>query len=76
MSGQRGQWMSGLPKEHARGPNGKPLCGAKPRKWGSLFVQNPKETDCAGCKRKLAILPEAAAEEGRLLGYMQGRGAA
>lgn len=71
--GQRGQQMSGLPKLHARGDNGKPLCGARPRKWGSLFAQFARETDCERCKDKL---PPPSEGEQYGLGYMQGSGAA
>lgn len=52
--------MSGLAKLHARGEDGKPLCGARPRKWGSLFAQLPHETDCERCRAKL---PRQSGEE-------------
>lgn len=51
--GHRGTQMSGLPVEHARAPEGGPLCGAKPRKWGSLYAQYQDEVTCARCKKKL-----------------------
>jgi len=50
--GRAGTQMKGLPRIHVRGPDGKPLCGAK-RKWGALIAQTPDAADCKACLRKL-----------------------
>lgn len=53
MRGVRGTQSTGLPKQHVRGLDGKPLCGARKRKWGTLFAQFDHETDCEACKKRL-----------------------
>lgn len=75
--GQRGQQSSGLPRLHARALNGKALCGARPRKWGTLFAQVQEETDCERCKARLPPEPTSKEQsrDGYRFGYMQGRGA-
>lgn len=47
--GRAGTQMSGLPREHARGPGGGALCGAK-RRWGVLTTQRPEDTNCKKCQ--------------------------
>jgi hypothetical protein len=50
-----------LPVEHARKSDGRPLCGARRRKWGWLFATSGAPT-CRSCFRALALaaLPSAA----------------
>lgn len=60
MSRYRGQQMSGLPKLHAAGSDGKALCKPKPRKWGHVMAQRPDEADCKLCRRRLGLILTSA----------------
>lgn len=63
--GIRGTQQTGLPKLHARGEDGKPLCNPRPRKWGHLMAQVPGETDCVRCRRALEVVVCKAPDCGR-----------
>lgn len=53
MRGKPGTQESNLPKEHAKGPDGKPLCKARARKYGHLLSAYDYETTCKACSKLL-----------------------
>jgi hypothetical protein len=48
-----------LPVEHARKSDGRPLCGARRRKWGWLFATGAPT--CRSCFRRLVMVAAPAA---------------
>lgn len=53
MRGVAGTKSTGLPKLHVKGPDQRPLCGARQRRWGTLYAQFDHETDCKACRKRL-----------------------